>query len=156
VATAAGDITEVFYHPALGVGQAPLGNFPRLVDLGAFYSADDDRRHVIVAQNDGTITEIYYHPSTGVSNVVLGNVPGARRVAAYFIKDDAFFNRRAAVTTDQSLVEFRYSPQFGIQRAQLIHLKFLDAGAFFTPDDGFRHVILASPRGDVSELFFRP
>jgi hypothetical protein len=156
VATAAGDVSEVYYHPAYGTSVAALGHFAGLVDVGAFYSPDDQRRHVVVAQDNGTITEIYYHPSVGIANAVLGTVPGVRRVAAYFAADDAFFNRRAVVSTDQSLVEFRYHPKFGIQRAQLIHSGFLDVGAFFTSDDGFRHVIVASQLGNVQELFFLP
>jgi hypothetical protein len=156
VATAAGDINEVYYDPARGIAVATLGSFSGLVDAGAFYSPDDQRRHVVVAQSDGTITEIYYHPSVGIANAVLGIVPGARRVTAYLAGDDAFFNRRVVVATDQELVEFRYHPNFGIQRAQLFHSGFLDAGAFFTADDGYRHVILASQLAEVQELFFRP
>jgi hypothetical protein len=156
VATAAGDVTEIFYHPARGIFTSALGSFPGLRDVGAFYSPDDRRRHVIVAQGDGTIAEIYYHPSVGIATTVLGIVPGARRVTAYFASDDSFFNRRAVVVTDTALVEFRYHPNFGIQRAQLIHLTFLDVGAFFSSDDGFRHVILADPSGSIKELFFRP
>ncbi|HEY5022078.1 MAG TPA: N,N-dimethylformamidase beta subunit family domain-containing protein [Gemmatimonadaceae bacterium] len=155
VATAAGDVSEIYYHPARGIFVTALGSFPSLVDIGGFYSDDDRRRHVVVAQGDGTITEIYYHPSVGISQALLGVVPGARRVSGYYA-NDAFFNRRVVVVTDDALVEFRYHPHFGVQRAQLIHTACTDAGACYSPDDGFRHVILASLDGAIEELFFRP
>jgi len=94
--------------------------------------------------------------SRRLANAVLGIVPALRRVTGYFVSDDAFFNRRAVVATDQALVELRYHPYFGIQRALLIHLSFFDAGAFFSSDDGFRHAILADSSGTLKELFFRP
>ena len=156
VATDRNVVFEISFQPDHGSGLTGLGTFADIVDISSFYSPDDQCRHVIVAQGEGTIYEVYFDRSLGIAKAVLGSVPGAKRVAAYYAADDAFFNRRVVVATDRALFEFRYHPNFGIQRVQLIHLPFVDLGAFFTDDDGFRHAVVISSSGDVRELFFRP
>jgi hypothetical protein len=32
----------------------------------------------------------------------------------------------------------------------------VDLGGFFTPDDGFRHSIIAEANNDIREIFFNP
>ena len=68
VATADGNITEVFYNPDVRVHitRPPLAQFPGVVSIAGFYTADDQYRHVIVATGDGNITEVFYRSDVGV------------------------------------------------------------------------------------------
>ena len=43
------NVTEIFYNPQQGQGQAVLGNFTNIVSVAGFYSDDDKFRHAIVA-----------------------------------------------------------------------------------------------------------
>jgi hypothetical protein len=70
-----------------------------------------------------------------------------------------FFSRRAQAVTNQGRIhEVRYAPHTGIVRAVLFNGggSVSDVGGFHTSDDDFRHAVLATPDGDVKELFFRP
>jgi hypothetical protein len=88
---------------------------------------------------------------------VVGNVPGVSRVSGYYAAD-AFFNRRAQVLTNEGRVhEIRYNPDFGIVRTVLFNPgPLVDLGGFYSGDDNYRHAIVATPGGDVQELFFTP
>ena len=68
VATADGNITEIFYRSDVGVHitRPPLAQFPGVVSIAGFYTADDQYRHVIVATGDGNITEVFYRSDVGV------------------------------------------------------------------------------------------
>jgi hypothetical protein len=57
VAQQNGTVTEIFYHPEKGRGEATLGTFVDPVDVGAFWSNDDGYRHAIVATVGGAVTE---------------------------------------------------------------------------------------------------
>jgi len=50
-ALAASSHEEVFYHPQIGQGQTALGHFNHIVSVGGFFTADDNFRHAIVANN---------------------------------------------------------------------------------------------------------
>lgn len=158
VATEEGEVVEVFFNPNKGQGQVSLGNFPGLIDIGAFFSQDDDFRHVLVGSSDGNVTEIFFDPEHGLGTTVVGNVPGLHRISAYYAAGDNFFNRRVQVMTqDGRIYEIRYHPKFGIMRAVLINLSTpCDIGGFYTPDDEYRHSVVAGNDGSVQELFFKP
>lgn len=85
-------------------------------------------------------------------------MPDLARVSAYYAGGDNFFRRRVQVLTSGGRIhEVRYHPDFGIMRAVLFHPgSLVDLGGFFTGDDNFRHAILATPGGDVQELFLNP
>jgi hypothetical protein len=158
VATRTGDVFEIYFHPKLGQGKTSLGSFNNIVDIGAFYSPDDQFRHVIVGTADGTVTEIYFNPGFGVQQAVIASVPGLLRVSSYYAGDDSFFNRRVQVAAAGGRIhEIRYHPDFGVMRVVLYNTGgLLDLGGFFSPDDNYRHAILATPAGDIQELFFQP
>jgi hypothetical protein len=158
VATNGGSLFEIFFNPRQGQAQSLLGTFSNIVDIGAFYSLDDHFRHVIVGTADGTVTEVYFHPSFGVRQAELAKVPGLVRVSGYYAADDPFFNRRVQVLSDSGRIhEIRFHQNFGIMRVLLFNSgPLVDLGGFFSNDDKFRHAILATPAGDVQELFFSP
>jgi hypothetical protein len=158
VATSDGGVFEIYFTSNWESGQVLIGSFDAVVDVGAFYSPDDRFRHVIVGTADGTVSEIYFNPDFGVGRRVIGNVPGLVRVSGYYAAADAYFNRRAQVLTDQGrIVEIRYHPDWGIMRVVLFNTGGLvDLGGFHSPDDNFRHAILAGPDGAIQDLFSRP
>lgn len=159
VATNEGNVFEVYYQ---GVGnnanQALLGTFDNIVDVGGFFSPDDNYRHAIIGTADGNVTEIYFNPGVGIFQAVIANVPDLAKVSAYYAANDNFFNRRVQVLSNGGRIhEVRYEPKSGIMRTVLFNTGGLvDIGGFFSGDDSFRHAILATPRGDVQELFFNP
>jgi hypothetical protein len=79
-------------------------------------------------------------------------------VSSYYAADDQFFNRRVQVAISGGRIyEIRYHPDFGIMRAVLFNSGgLLDLGGFFSPDDNYRHAIIATSLGTIQELFFRP
>jgi len=158
VATREGAVLEIFFNPNRGQGQVLLGTFNNIVDIGAFYSPDDNYRHAIVGTADGNVTEIYFRSDTGTFQTVIANVPDLAKVSAYYAANDKFFNRRVQVLTNGGRIhEIRYNPDFGIMRAVLFNTGGLvDIGSFFSADDNFCHALLATPDGDVQELFFNP
>jgi hypothetical protein len=172
VATTDGNVFEVDYDVVTSVENqrtALLGNFENIVDVGGFFSLDDGFRHAIVGTADGTVTEIYFSVVQGLQVFQSGiaKVPDLARVSAYYTGSDLvkyansgdhFFRRRVQVLTGGArLHEIRYHPDFGIMRAVLFNPgAVVDVGGFFSPDDNFRHAILATPGGDVQELFFNP
>ena len=143
-------------HPDFGNGKALLGTFDGLVDLCAFYSADDQYRHAIVAARDGTLTEFFYHPTLGHGTASLAVVNGVTRAAAYYVADDKRFNRRVlASAADGRLHEVKFNPTSGVLRSVLTPRgPFVDVGGFYSGDDTFRHAIVATVSGNVQELFY--
>lgn len=160
VATTDGNVFAVYYQTLDNPNPqtASLGNFQNIVDIGGFFSSDDGYRHAIVGTADGTVTEIYFSSNLQPSQSAIANVPDLARVSAYYAGGDNFFRRRVQVLTSGGRIhEVRYHPDFGIMRAVLFNPSSLvDLGGFFTGDDNFRHAILATPGGDVQELFFNP
>jgi hypothetical protein len=203
VAQQDGSITEVFFHPTLGHGQTQIGQFPGVVAIAAFYSGDDHYRHVIVAQQDGSLSELFYHPQFGIGAALLGrfegisdvgafysqddhyrhaivlangdvsevffnpkqgsgvaplaHIPDARRISGFYVADDPFFSRRVcAAAADGRLHEVRFGLRAGIVRSVIANFSvMIDVGAFFSPDDGFRHAVV-SEAAETTELFYRP
>ena len=155
-----GDVIEVNYAGIANPNPqtAPLGTFNNLVDVGGFFSDDDGYRHAIVGVADGTVTEIYYNPDFGIFQVEIANIPDLTRLSGYYAGGDRFFNRRVqGLTGGGRIHEVRYHPDFGITRAVLFNAcPLVDLGGFYTADDDYRHSILATPGGDVQELFFTP
>jgi hypothetical protein len=60
--TNAGRVHEVRFHPDFGVISVVLFNPGSLVDLGGFYSGEDDDRHAIFATVDGGVQELFFAP----------------------------------------------------------------------------------------------
>jgi hypothetical protein len=161
VATTDGNVFEVDYTQVTFVENqhtSLLGTFQNIVDVGGFFSPDDGFRHAIVGTADGTVTEIYFSEDLRVWQSAIANVPDLARVSAYYAGGDNFFRRRVQVLTGGGRIhEVRYHPDFGTMRAVLFNPgPLIDLGGFFTGDDNFRHAILATPAGDVQELFFNP
>jgi len=159
VATSDGNVFVISYTDSHLPGKtAPLGSFQNIVDVGGFFSPDDGFLHAIVGTADGTVTEIYFSSNLQPSQSAIANVPDLAKVSAYYAGGDHFFRRRVQVLTGGGRIhEIRYHPDFGVMRAVLFNPgPLVDLGGFFTGDDNFRHAILATPGGDVQELFFNP
>jgi hypothetical protein len=62
VLTNEGRVHEVRYHPDFGIMRVVLYNPGLLVDLGGFYTGDDDYRHAIFATPDGDVQELFFTP----------------------------------------------------------------------------------------------
>src|SRR5262249_25084453 len=111
VATADGDVTELFYHPSTGTGRALLGNFPGVTHVSAFYADDDPqfRRRVLVADGAGRIHDIRFGAPGEVAidlRTVASNVVD---VGGFFSSDDNY--RHAIVAAgDGSVRELFYKP----------------------------------------------
>jgi hypothetical protein len=160
VATTDRSITEVFFNPQQGQGQAVLqgpGALPgNVIDVGAFYSDDDMYRHVIAALNNGEIWEVFYSPLTGQGHTVLAQLSDVVAVSGFFSADDGF--RHAIVATaDGNVTEIFYNPQSGAGQVVLGNFSgVVDVASFFTADDNFRHVIVATADGNITEIFYNP
>ncbi len=160
VATADRSITEIFFNPQQGQGQAVLqgpGVLPgNVVDVAAFYSGDDKYRHAILALDNSQIWEVFYSPLTGQGQTVLANLSDVVAVSGFFSADDGF--RHAIVATgDGNVTEIFYNPQSGVGQVVLGNLPgIVDVASFFTADDNFRHVIVATRDGNITEIFYNP
>jgi len=160
VGTADGSITEVFFNPQRGQGQAVLdgaGALPsKVIDVGAFYSDDDQFRHVIAALDDGQVWEVFYNPASGQGQTALATLAGVVAVSGFFSPDDGY--RHAIVATaDGNVTEIFYNPQSGQGQVLLANLPgVIDVASFFSPDDGYRHAIVATADGNVTEIFYDP
>jgi hypothetical protein len=62
VMTKAGRIHEIRYHPKFGVMRAVLINLSDLIDLGGFYSSDDEFRHSVIATKSGLMQDLSFQP----------------------------------------------------------------------------------------------
>jgi len=166
VATNDGSLHEIFYHPSLPggghVSTLALPKFNGIVGIAAFYTPDDKFRHVIVATGDGNVHEVFYHPSIGVhlSQPPLAKFNGVVGVGAFYAEDDK--NRIVIVATNDGLLhEIFYRPSLpgGGHVSTLGVPKFnhiIGVAAFYTPDDKFRHAIVATDDGNVHEVFYHP
>src|SRR5947209_5633243 len=142
VATNDGNLFEIFYNPQSGQGQATLSNLNGIIDIAAFFTNDDNYRHVIVSTSDGNVHEIFYNPQSGQGQALLGNFPGVTKVSAFYATNDAFFNRRVIVTSsDGRLYEIKYSP-----RAEIIRLRLLNTGSVtdIYPSNSIVDILFAS------------
>lgn len=118
VATAAGDIHEVFYHPSRGRGQSVIGHFEGIVSIAAFYNEDDKYRVVLVATRDGNLYEVFYHPTKGKGQGLLATYPGIKTLAGYF-DPQSKYRTALAVSNDGTLHILQYHPtKPRIERAQ--------------------------------------
>ncbi len=163
-----GNVWEVFYNPQQGLGRTVLANFnptvSHITGVGGFFSNDDNFRHCIVATDDGNVTEIFFNPQQGQGQTVLTNFdPAVSRIvsiAGFFTSDDNF--RHVIVGTDDGNVwEVFYNPQQGLGRTVLSNFDpavshIVGIGGFFSNDDNFRHAIVATDDGNVTEIFFNP
>jgi hypothetical protein len=156
VGTRGGEITEIFFNPQTGQGQALLTTRNGLLDLGAFYSDDDRYRHVIAATSDGNVWEVFYNPNTGLGQTVLRNIPNVTRVCGFFSPDDNYRHAIAA-TSDGQVYEIFFNPQTGLGTALLgTFQNIVDIGGFYTPDDRYRHVLVGTADGTVTEIYYSP
>jgi hypothetical protein len=78
-----------------------IGNFPDVVDVGAFHDPAARVTHVVVGQGDGTISslELSARADTVTRRASLGRIAGLSRLHAYGIPGDTFFPHRVLVTT---------------------------------------------------------
>jgi hypothetical protein len=156
VGTRGGEITELFFNPHTGQGQALLTTRNGLLDLGAFYSDDDRYRHVIAATDDGNVWEVFYNPNTGLGQTVLRNIPNVTRVCGFFTPDDNYRHAIAA-TSDGQVYELFFNPQAGLGIALLGTFQdIVDIGGFYSPDDQYRHVLVGTADGTVTEIYYSP
>src|SRR5947208_3007005 len=90
VATTDGNVHEIFYNPATGLGETVLFHYDAgIVDVAGFFSPDDNYRHAIAATTDGNVHEIFYNPATGLGETVLFHYDaGIVDVAGFFSPDD--------------------------------------------------------------------
>jgi hypothetical protein len=64
VATADGNLTEVYWKPGQGVHQDVLTYFDSdILGVAGYYAVDDKAQHMIVATQDGNLTELYTTPA---------------------------------------------------------------------------------------------
>lgn len=100
VATADGNIHEIFYHPTNGRGESIIYNQPGIVGLAAFYNRDDHFRDVLVAASDGSVRELYYYPQMHAD--LLRQYSGIVDIAGYY--DRSNDNRVSVVLTNDGKV----------------------------------------------------
>jgi len=83
-------VTEIFFNPQQGRGQAVIGNFSNIVSVAGFFTPDDNFRHAIVATQDGKVTEIFFNPQQGRGQAVIGNFNNIVSVGGFYSDDDKF------------------------------------------------------------------
>src|SRR6266404_1525225 len=156
VASASGDISEVFYSLKSGQGLASLTTLLDAVAVGGFFSNDDNFRHAVVGTSDGNVTEVFYNPQQGQGQVVLTNLPGIIGLAAFYSSDQSF--RHVIVATeDGNITEVYYHPRIGQGQALLTNLPgVVGVGAFYSEDDHLRRVVVAIRDGTIREIFYHP
>jgi hypothetical protein len=158
VATAGGDILEIYFHPAHGSGRRLLANLSGTVDVSGFYSDDDGVRHVIVARSNGEISDIAFTPQSQTI-VPLGLFPGVISVAGFYSSDDQV--RHAIVLTDAGTIsEIYFHPLWPAPGKGVLQLDVIpgtvDIAAFYSPDDQARHAVAGVVDGSVHEIYFNP
>jgi hypothetical protein len=157
IATSDGNVTELFYHPQHGQGQAVLGNFYRPRRRGRFlqrrrslspYNCGDRRR-----QHLGAVL----HSRLGRRTSAGGHFSGVVRIGAFWA-DDTFFRRRVLIACgDGRTHELRLQPGFAPLRSVVANNgPLVDVGGFFSSDDGYRHAITIDGSGTLQELLYRP
>src|SRR6266496_1394460 len=157
VATTEGNLFEVFYNPAQGIGRDHLACFDVITNIAGFYTQDDNNQHVIVATDDGNVSEIYFHPNSINISPPLANFGGIVGIAGFYTPDDNY--RHAIVATnDGNLREIYFQPAKGIfVTGPLANFSNIaKIGAFYSDDDHYRHIIVATADGNVTEVFYHP
>ena len=132
-----------------------------MVDIGGFYSPDDEYRHVVVGTDDGNITEFFYHPTKGHGHTLLTNLPQVTRLSAFYAPNNESYNRRVLLSSKAAglsdLSELRFSPVDGqINNVLLNGQSITDVGGFYSGDDKLSHGALAGASGKIQELFYGP
>jgi len=114
VATASGDVWELFYKDPAHIGQSVVYHSGEpILDIAGFYTDDDQFRHAIVASRSGVITEVFYHPVKGKGVTALLTVGGLRRIAAYATTPTDSYRHVIAALDSGEVRELFYSPKVG-------------------------------------------
>ncbi|MGZ4784356.1 MAG: N,N-dimethylformamidase beta subunit family domain-containing protein [Acidimicrobiales bacterium] len=163
VATDDGSIRAQSFGSAGPTADQPLAQMTGLLDVAAFVS-EDDRAHVIVAQDDGTVTDLSFPlPLTVppaappvVTSRDLGGHPGVVAVSGFFSDDDGF-SHAIVLQDDGTLTEIFFHPVLGQDEVALGTFPgAIDVASFFSADDGYRHAIVLQDDGTLTEVFFHP
>jgi len=112
IATADGNIREMFYHPTKGRGESVLTNLGGVMSVAGFYNRDDRYRVVLAATRNGDVYEIFYSPTKGKGQGLLAHYDNLIAIAGTFMRDT---NDRclAALTAGGRLVQLLYHPKRG-------------------------------------------
>jgi hypothetical protein len=154
VGTSDSSVTELWYNPAIGLGQTALDIFPDLLDLAAFFARDDDFRIVVTASHAGDVTEIFYNPDLGKGEDFLERVQSVAMLGAFYTADDSY---RCVITATKGgeMRELGYHPDLGRRQRPLgTYPGLVNLAAFYAEDDHSRIVIMVTAAGDVVELAY--
>jgi hypothetical protein len=70
VATANGQVHEVYFNPTKGISQDVIAHFNNVVALAGYYTPDG-YQHALVATANGQVHEVYFNPTKGISQDVI-------------------------------------------------------------------------------------
>ena len=154
VATDDGNVTEIWWQGAGGVGQGTLSHFANgIVGLAGYYSGDG-YQNVIVATNDGTVSQLWWQGNGGVGRGVLAHLNSRiRAVAGYYA--EAYHNVIVA-TDDGNISQLWWQGAAAPGQGVIAHFtsKVVDLTGYAAAD-GYEHVFVASEDGKVTELYWR-
>jgi hypothetical protein len=106
-----GNITEIFFNPRTGIGNALLINIPGTTRIGGFYDpgAKFYNRRIQVLTADNNIYELRYHATNGLIKNILNNSSDAIDIGGFFSTDD---NMAHCIITMKSgdIKELFYNP----------------------------------------------
>jgi hypothetical protein len=77
----------------LAVGSATVFTVENPLTCDAFFTADDNYRHVVVASTSGEVDEIFFHPQTGVGWVRLLTSANLLDLGGFYTPDDGIPSR---------------------------------------------------------------
>jgi hypothetical protein len=171
VATSDGDVADV-YQPAIFPGPVqvrPLTNFdPRasgpIVGIAGLFSSDQNFEHAIVGTLNGDVTEVFYRTGQpGIGRALLAHFPPSSTIVGVggFFSGDDNYRHAIVATSNGNVTEIFYNPYLG--QGQVVLANFDPAvstiagvAGFFSPDDNFRHVLVATSDGNIHEILYSP
>jgi hypothetical protein len=116
VATANGDVSELWWQGGAAVGQGVIGHFNSpvvdlgLIGVGAFSASSDNRQHVIAGMSNGNLREFFWTPgdSSGVHHDDLANLPDLKPVIDAHV-DPSGYQHLIAATSDGNVQELYWA-----------------------------------------------
>ncbi len=120
------EVAQIVYRPDGSVlARERLAVFASpVVSIGAFYTGDDRRRHVMVATRDGAVTELFYRDAAAVGRVVVGRMASPPvALDGYFTAGDGL--RHVIVALESGEVrEIAFSPASGVRESVVTSFAF--------------------------------
>jgi hypothetical protein len=154
VGTSDGNITEIPFSPVIGQPQGATAFLNGLLDLGAFYSVGDQLRHIVAVDFDGNVWDTAWNTNNSPRRRIIAKIPNAFRISGFAADNDLMY--AIVATSDGNVFGVSYTDgSLNPQTASLgTFQNIVDVGSFFSPDDGYRHAIVGTADGTVTEIFF--